>query len=496
MNKIIKELSNVWQSEFSRTILRSLAYFAEDRSAIVLVFIFTVLSTLIGVLQAWPLAVMIDSLFAPSAEQNSLERLFLALLPPTPIAQIVGLAGIALALRLTQEIVATAQKLLHARINYRGLLRVRCDLFRKMQALHLGYHRSEPIGHAIYRVSADTFGCQMVLGVLISISLAVITLIFILGILISRSLALTSIALMAVPLLIWANLRFGGRIQRRTIKAKEADSAFTSSVHRSVAAMELIQAFGREEDECSRFVKHAQTCVRHWFDIHKQEVGYSLCIGAILGVDGALILGYGGHLVHQQNLTPGELMVFISYLGMLYGPLCQLTGVGISLQSGVAGAQRVFDVLDKDIVVSDAPGAISIPVRPRTLKLDNVCFYYVSGRPILKGISVTIPPGTCVAFVGASGVGKTTLLNLLLRFYDPTGGRIALDEHDLRAVKLKDLRKHVALVSQDSIILPTSIRENIAYGAPFASEAEIRKASQLAGASFFIEALPDSYETE
>jgi ABC-type multidrug transport system fused ATPase/permease subunit len=362
--------------------------------------------------------------------------------------------------------------------------------------MHLGYHRSQPVGDAIYRLTTDAFGCQMVLAVLLNVAFAAVTLTGIVAILMARNAALTAVALMVVPMLIWANVHFGRTLRRKTRKAKEADSAFTSSVQRSMTAIGLIQAFGREEDEFHKFGRHAHRCIRSWLSIHKQEVGYALSIGAILGFDGALILGYGGYLVHQGSISPGELMVFMSYLAMMYDPLCQITGAGMSLQSGLAGARRVFEVLDREAMVRDFPGAVHLPLRPRALAFHDVSFHYVAGQSILKNLSVTIPPGASVAFVGASGAGKSTLLNLLPRFYDPSAGSITLDERDLRGIKLGDLRRHVALALQDSVILPTSIWENIAYGRPSAGECEIKEAARLAGADSFIEALPAGYETK
>ena len=182
-------------------------------------------------------------------------------------------------------------------------------------------------------------------------------------------------------------------------------------------------------------------------------------------------------------------------MNQVYGPLQSISGSGASIQGGVASVQRVFDVLDRDAIIKDAPNAISLPRQPRVLTMRDLSFEYRPGEPVLRQIDVTIKPGQMVAFVGSSGVGKTTLLSLLPRFYDPTGGALLLDEIDIRKVRIKDLRGHVALVLQENLILPTTVAENISYGRPDASEAQIQEAAPLAGAAAFIEKLPQGYET-
>jgi ATP-binding cassette, subfamily B, bacterial len=380
-------------------ILRCLAYFRNDKVPIVVLSSVIALSLSAGILQAWPLAVLIDSVVAPDDPQDWLHRLFLAWLPKTPTGQIAGLAAIALVLRILQEVFTAAQKLLQTRLTYTGVLRMRCDLYRKLQIMHLDFHRSRPLGDTIFRLTWDTFGCQTVFNVLIGIGFAAVRITVMLALLFSRSVALTSLALLMIPPLIWANIVFSRKIKERNLEAKETDTAFLSSVHRAMNAIGLTQAFGREEYEYNRFGSAARSCIKSWTRIHRQEVRYGISVGIILGLGGALILGFGGYLVQQRSLTPGDLIIFITYLGMMYDPLCQLTGAQLNLQAGLTSARRVFDMLDQDTAVYDTPGALPLPVKPRTLTLDAISFHYAPQTPVLREISLSIPPGTKHRFV-------------------------------------------------------------------------------------------------
>jgi ABC-type multidrug transport system fused ATPase/permease subunit len=235
--------------------------------------------------------------------------------------------------------------------------------------------------------------------------------------------------------------------------------------------------------------------VRAWLLLHRAEIAYGLCIGAIFAASGAAIFGYGATLAYRGTMSLGALTIFLAYLGMLYDPLCKLSGASSSVQAGAAGARRVFEILDRAPSIADRADALDLPRKPRLLELREVAFAYRPGREVFASASATIRPGEMVAFVGASGAGKSTLLSLLPRFYDPTRGAITLDGHDLRAIKVKDLRRHVAVVLQEGLILPASVAENIAYGRLDATFEDIRRAADLAGAASFIEELPDGWAT-
>ncbi|WP_437336683.1 ABC transporter ATP-binding protein [Sorangium sp. So ce394] len=486
-----------------RFFLRVGAYFTAEWARIGALSLLVCVSIAISLLQVWPVAVIVDLISSGPRNEDLVHRLLLAPLPDSLLGRVLGLAAMTLVLRVAQEFVGMGRALLNFRIGYGGLTRVRCDVYRKLQALHIGYHRAQPQGDALYRLNQDAAGFHGILNVAVAVMGSALTLAVMICIMASRSLPLTLLALAVVPPLLLTNQRFGRALHKRCTEAKEVESELTTSVQRSMASIGLVQAFGREADEEARFHATLRNSVKAWLRLHHDELGHMLTVGSILGLGGALVLGYGGYLVVEARsgagdsaMTLGALTAFLGYLGMLYDPLCKLTGAGAAVQGGVAGAQRVFEVLDRDQAVVDAHDAATLPTEPRVLSLDGVGFEYRTGHPVLRGVDATIRPGQMVAFVGSVGSGKTTLLSLLPRFHNPTRGALRLDGIDTRAIRVADLRRHIALVLQDSILLPATIAENIAYGRPFATDGEIRRAAEMAGAAGFIEALPDGYGTQ
>jgi ATP-binding cassette subfamily B protein len=487
--------------------LRAISYFRQDLGKIVLTLVIIAAMTLFGLLQAYPLAILLDYVFDGKIKSDWVHTAFRAIAPESKTHQIFLLGGIVLGLRLAQELMSMANTLLNIKIGYGGLMRVRCDLFRKLQELSLAYHRSQPQGDAIYRLSWDTFGFQTILNVFVqNILVSTVTLAVMTCIMLSKNWKLTVLSLSVAPLLFWTTKIYGKVLQKRATEAKEVDTQLTTTIQRSAATIGLVQAFGRERDEYENFSTTVQNSVSAYLRLHWQEMWFWLFVGSIFGLGGAVIFGYGGWVVYQDQyvkklgeagMTAGDLSIFLTYFLMqLYGPLQKLSGTAAQLASGVAGAKRVFEVMDRDPVIKDSPNAMHLPRQPRTLSLDHVVFEYTPGRPVLSDVSCTIRPGEMVAFVGQSGVGKTTLLNLLPRFYDPVSGAMRLDGHDVRQVKVADVRRHIALVLQESVILPTSVRENIAYGRPDATDAQIHFAAEISGAAVFIKALPNGYDEQ
>lgn len=485
--------------------LRALRYYRQEVGRIVLLLTMIATSTASLTLQVFPLAILVDY-FTGLKGTNWVSRAFFGVVPDSPIAVIVGLAVFYLLLKLLEEGLRMFQTLLSIRVGYGALMRVRCDLFRKLQELSLAYHKSQPQGDAIYRLSWDTYGVQTVVqGFIQSVVVNSLTLIWMLAIMFEANWRLTLISLAVIPPLYWTTKIYGKILQKKATEAKEVESQLTTTIQRSAATIGLVQAFSREKDEYNRFQSNVSSSVAAYLRLHWQEVLFWLMVGVILAFGAAGILGYGGYLVYRDQwinklgeagFTAGQLTIFIRLLEQLYGPLKNLSGSASMLATGVAGCKRVFEVLDRDPIIQDAPDAVALPKQPRVLDLDNVVFSYRPNNNVLDGVTCHIQPGEMVAFVGSSGVGKTTLLNLLPRFYDPVDGAIKLDGHDLRKIRVKDVRAHIALVLQENVVLPTTVRENIAYGRPDATEAQITRAAELAGAASFIDKLDHKYEEQ
>ncbi len=477
---------------------RAARYFLPDFGKIIFSTLLIGVTTLAGLAQPFPLAILIDAVLMHKEHLPWPHRLFLHIAPTSVVGQIILLASITVVLRISQELIGLWQGYYKIVVGYNGLLRVRCDLYRKLQALSLAYHRSRPQGDAIYRVSYDTIGVLNAFNVMQATFVNSIILVCMSAIMLAMNWKLGLIAMSIMPVL-YGTIKWYGKILTTSARrAAEVDSELTSIVQRSVTAISLVQSFGREKHEYDRFHGSVKNFTRASIWMHMHSMFYWLAIGTAFGIGLGLIFGVGGYQAYKypQQFTIGELWIFLQYtLVNLYDPLFKLSGSGADLRKNMAGMQRVYEVLDTPTDIKDAPDAIAMPVQSRTLEFDHVRFAYGDGPSVLNDLTVTVRPGEMVAFVGPSGVGKSSLLSLLPRFYDPTSGTIRLDDTDVRKIKLRDLRKHIALVLQDALILPTSVAENIAYGKPDATPQQIRHAAELSGAHEFINTLPQKYDT-
>ncbi|MDB5296052.1 MAG: hypothetical protein JWO31_2035 [Phycisphaerales bacterium] len=482
---------------------RILGYFKPDARRIALLVGLIWLSLLVGVLEGAAAGVLVDAVLSDRPPTDTPSRLLLGWLPDGRAGRVPALALLWLAFRAANDTAMLLREMINNRLRYDGTARVRAELFDHLQHLSPAYHKSRPQGDAIYRMSTDALGFFGVLDTFVGAANSVLTVIVIGAVMAQFNASITVVCLALTPLLLVANAYFGRTIRSTSAASKRADADLTTFTQRAVATVALAQLFGRQRTEGERFRAAVDHTIGAGMRMSWQQQLYPWTQRLLYAVGYAFVLGYGGWLVFRDQrdgradgFSVGAVTAMLIYLGQLWEPVRRMAGFTADVQTNVAACARVFEVLDLTPAVADPPDPVPLPVRPRPLELRAVAFAYAGERPVLRGVDALIPPGEMVAFVGPSGSGKSTLLNLLPRFYDPTAGTLLLDGHDLRALRLADVRGHVALVPQDSPAVAGTVAENIAFGRPAATPEQVRRAAELAGAAEFIDALPAGYDTQ
>jgi ATP-binding cassette subfamily B protein/subfamily B ATP-binding cassette protein MsbA len=373
-------------------------------------------------------------------------------------------------------------------------------LFDHLQRLSLRFHAVRPAGDLIRRVTTDCdFLHQLMLGVLTPCLTAVASLFAMFAVMWALDPWLSVVALLVLlPMGLAIRLLFR-QMTERAYAQQELEGEMLSVAEQNLTALPVVQAFTREELEDQRFRQLTHRTLRAYFHSLASELTFDLSIGSASAVGTAALMVLGGYHVLDGKLSVGSLLVFLSYLASLYAPLETLTSLAPGVAKAAAGARRVGEVLEVDDALRESADARPIPQSPEKcggrLVFDHVTFGYEPGRPVLHDICLEVEPGEVVALVGHSGAGKSTLVSLIPRLFDPWQGRVTFDGADLRDLKLVDLRLRVALVLQDSLLLPMTVADNIAYGQPDATRTRIKAAAVAAHADEFIDRLANGYDT-
>ena len=415
-----------------------------------------------------------------------------------PAGAVLGLSLVLVVISLLAGLVNMASSFLFIRVGLRALLQLRTDLYAALQALPLKFHDSRRSADSSFRVAYDSQSIQTIYNKgFATILSSVVMLISALVVMFRMNWPLTLASLVILPFIVLAIRHYAERVRKQSTTIQERESDLLTLAQEGLSQIRMVHAFGREAFEIGQFSRRAAQSLEANMRLNMTSVASALVVGTLMALGTALMYYVGSVQVLQSKgaFTLGDLLVFASYLVMLYQPLEQLTYTAWALEGAAAGAARCFEVLDRDNDVPDAPDAHVIESVQGRIEFSGVSFGYTDERVILSDIAFTVEPGQTVAFVGGTGTGKSTLLSLVPRFYDPETGSVSLDGNNLRSLTKKSLRSHIGMVLQDTLLFSTTIKENIAYGKPGATDDEIIQAAKRAQAYDFIMQMPQGFES-
>jgi ATP-binding cassette subfamily B protein len=460
-----------------KTFVRLLGFLRPYRRAVIVSFVLAAVAMGAGVLIPFLVGRTVDQI------RHGHENLW-------PLVAAILAAGV---LRLAFSV---ARRLVAGRVSLGVEYDLRNRMYAHLQSLEVAFFDEQQTGQLMSRSTVDLQAVRFFLGYgLIFIAQSAITILVATGVMLAVNPGLAAIALSPMPFVLWAAFRFGTRNRPASQEVQQRIAELTAEAEESISGVRLVKAFAREERQLARF-SHA---TRRVFDQSmvstRLRAFYSPLIGFLPQLGLAAVLLVGGRQAVHGTITLGEFVAFYGYVTLLTSPV-RMLGVALGMsQRAVASGARVFEILDRRPRMTSPPGAPPLPAGDGRVELRGVSFTYETGDPVLRDIDLEVAAGRTVAIVGPTGSGKTTLVALLPRLYDPVEGSVLIDGADLRSVDVTALREEVGLVSDDPFLFSDTIRENIAYARPDASDEEVEAAAGRAGIHEFIAGLPDGYST-
>jgi ATP-binding cassette subfamily B protein/subfamily B ATP-binding cassette protein MsbA len=450
----------------------------------------------LDVLKPWPMIFLVDYVLQGKITSPIFPRL-VAHLPGahTPENLVAWAVGATVLIFLLSWSVGLANAYANITLGQRMVYDLATDLFAKLQQLSLHFHLRQSVGDNIRRVTTDCMCVAIIVkDALLPVISALISLVIMFAILWRIDATLTLLALAVVPYMAMVFHLYAQRMMDGSYQQQEIEGRVYNIVEQTFSAIPAVQAFGREGLNDQRFKQATRDALAAALSLTNVQLQFKILIGLATAVGTAGILWVGTqHALRELSL--GGILLFLSYLGSLYAPLETMMYSTSTIQGAAGSARRVREILQAKQEVRDKPGAPALSSVRGHVQIEKVTFGHDPGRPILRNVSLEARPGETVAIVGATGAGKSTLVSLVPRFFDPWEGRVVLDGRDVREVQLRSLRRHIALVLQEAFLFPLTIAENIAYGRPGATLAEIEAAARAANAHEFILRLPDGYQT-
>ena len=476
---------------------RLLAYFKPYTWALVVVCALIVLNSLLEISGPSLMRIAVDQFIVP---KGAARPAWLAWIAPIGISQLAGLGRVMLVLlstHLLRWVSMAAQTYLMTIMGQKVLLTMRTQILERIHTLSLKFFDEREVGDLMSRLVNDTDVINQVFsgGIvrLLGISLTMV------GIVIAMvgskwDIALVSFAVL--PLIVLATMVFSSRARTAFRKTRETIGNVSSELQENIAGVREVQAFHRERENAAEF----RQINRENGDANVQAQtlmsAFAPALDVLSMVALAVVLGYGGWSVVIGATTVGVVVAFMNYVQQFYRPIQMISGLWTQLQSALAGAERIFELLDTQPAIVDAPDAIELPHAQGRVAFDHVSFGYKPGEPVLRDINLMAEPGQTVALVGPTGAGKTSIVSLLMRFYDALEGSISIDGHDIRQATQASLRRQMGIVLQDTFLFSGTIMENIRYGRLEATDEQVMEAARLANAHDFIMRLPEGYTTD
>lgn len=405
---------------------------------------------------------------------------------------LIGMIGVSGGL----NVLGAVQLYLEQWVGQRVIFDVRGALYDHLQSQSMSFYDANQTGQLMSRVTNDVSQVQFFLTQGLSrLVTTFITIAANLAVMFWLDWHLTLISLVVVPLILWFQ-KYSVKVWPLFRKRQELQASLNVVIQENVAGIKLVKAYGREEFEADRFnavnEEMRSVALQSWrvFGVTGPGQEFATYLSAII------IITVGGLRVMEDHLTIGDLSAFYAYVLTMFAPVRFLVFINQMALNALASGERIFEILDTPLDVMDRPGAVRLEHVSGSVTMENVSFAYGKGAPLLRDISIDVPPGKTLALVGPSGSGKTTLVNLIPRFYDPTTGTVQIDGHDVRDIQVEALRAQMGMVMQETFLFNASIRENIAYGRADASIEEIEAAARAANAHPFISEMPNGYDTE
>ena len=477
---------------------RALAYYRPFLGPTVAAVVLTLVSIAFGLLRPWPFAYIVDQVLPAAAKdgEHHLSVLSYDLSAWSLPSIVVLMCSLIVTFHLLAGLLNLFTGVIFLRVGLQALLRLRTEIYAYLHSLPLKFHDQRRSADSSFRVAYDSQSIQAFYSKAIFIFQSTFSIASTFAMMWVLDAKLTLLSLAVIPFMVGAMFIYAKRIRAESTTIAERESAVLTAAQEGLSSVKMVQAFGREEFEVAQFRSSARESLNANLRLNFISMKSSLIISTLIVISTASMYYLGSMHVLEGSLKLGQLTVIIYLLAALYQPLEALTQVGWALESAAAGAQRCFEVLDRADDVPDSPNAKTLESCKGGIVYENVSFGYTTERAILTGVNLRIEPGETVAFVGGTGAGKSTLMSLVPRFYDPIAGRVLIDGHDIRAITKKSLRHQMSIVLQDTLLFSTTIRENIAYGRPDATEEEIIDAAKRAQAHDFIIAQPDGYRSQ